>query len=141
MKLEPHHPGLAAAAVAIALVVAGCSDDPRPKPAPVPTPKSSTAPPAPETQATPAPVPAPDKPVAGNPLATGDRALADKVKAALTATPELNAHRIDVTARNGTVTLFGTAETKAQREAAAKAAGAVAGVGSVENKLAIVAGS
>jgi len=48
---------------------------------------------------------------------------------------------IDVVAGNGAITLFGTAETRMKREIAGKVAAGVAGVKSVENKLAIVAGS
>jgi len=136
MKLSQERPGRtllsAIAAGTIALAAAGCSDEPKPKPAAAP-------PAAPAPQASPAP--APEKPAAESSQVNPDEALAARVKSALAATAGLNAHRIDVTAKGGAVTLFGTAETKAQREAAAKAAAAVTGVGSVENKLAVVAGS
>lgn len=73
--------------------------------------------------------------------ASANAALAAKVKDALGATKGLNAHAIDVTAADGVVTLFGTADTAALREKATQVAGGVQGVKSVENKLAIVKGS
>lgn len=124
----------AVAAGVIALAIPGCGDEPKPKPKPA----TSTPPPAPspETKAAPAPV----KPAAVDAQAD-DQALAALVKSALAAEKNLNAHGIDVVAKGGVVTLFGTTETKARRETAAKIAAAVTGVKSVENKLAVVAGS
>ena len=82
----------------------------------------------------------PDKP-AESPQASADKDLAGKVKSALLAERGLNAHGIDVVAKNGAITLYGTTETPARRDTAARIAGNVAGVKSVENKLAVVAGS
>ena len=48
---------------------------------------------------------------------------------------------ITVTADSGVVTLYGTADTADQRAKAGMIAAGVAGVKSVNNKLAIVAGS
>ncbi len=124
----------AVTSAAVALSLYGCGDEPPPKPV------TKTAPPvapSPEAKA----APAPEKPATASSQADADQALAARVKSALAATTGLNAHQIDVTAKSGAVTLFGTAETKAQREAAGKSAAAVAGVMSVENKLAVVAGS
>lgn len=123
----------AAAAGAIALAVSGCGDEQKPKltVTTVPPPAAPQA----ETK------PAPDKPAAETAQATNDQVLAAKVKSALVAAPGLNSHRIDVTVKDGSVTLFGTAESRQQLEAAAKVAAAVAGVKSVDNKLALVAGS
>jgi hyperosmotically inducible protein len=73
--------------------------------------------------------------------AAADKELAGRVKAALAAERGLNAHGIDVTAKDGAVTLYGTAETRLRRDMAEKIAARVDGVKSVENKLAIVAGS
>jgi hypothetical protein len=83
---------------------------------------------------------APPKP-AEPPQASADKELAGKVKSALLAERGLNAHGIDVVAKDGVITLYGTAETPARRDTAARIAGNVAGVKSVENKLAVVAGS
>jgi len=133
MKLSTQRTGrfLIAAVLAGAIGLPGCGEGPAPKPATKP------APPPPQAAAKPAPEP----PAAATPQAESDRALAAKVKSALGAEPRLNAHRVDVVARDGAVTLFGTTESREQQEMAAKLAAAVAGVKSVENKLAIVAGS
>ena len=94
----------------------------------------TTLPPEPAVVAT------PEKP-AEPPQASADKELAGKVKSALVNERGLNGHEIDVVARDGVVTLFGTASTPGRRETAARVAGSVAGVKSVENKLAVVAGS
>ena len=138
MKLSEKRPGgfLLSTMMAgvIALSLPGCGEEPPPKPAAKSVPQAS---PPPEAKAAPAPV----KPAVADAQATSDQTLAERIKSALGAAPGLNAHRIDITVKDGVVTLFGTAETKAQRETAGKAAAAVPGVKSVENKLAIVAGS
>ena len=72
---------------------------------------------------------------------SADKELAGRVKSALVAERNLNAHGIDVVAKDGAVTLFGTAETRMRRDLAEKVAGRVEGVKSVDNKLAVVAGS
>lgn len=73
--------------------------------------------------------------------ANEDTALAAKVKSALMADPALKMLAIDVGASGGVVTLFGTANTAANRDKAARVAADVPGVKSVDNKLVIVAGS
>jgi len=70
-----------------------------------------------------------------------DKALADKVKAALVATPGLKDLGFDVRSSNGDVTLFGSADTQAQRHKAEKVAAGVPGVHSVTDELQIVRGS
>ena len=70
-----------------------------------------------------------------------DAALAAKVKAALGADPALKLLAIDARASGGAVTLYGTANTRARRDKAAKVASGVPGVKSVKNELVIVAGS
>ncbi len=125
----------ALAAAVIALAVSACGDEPRPRPKVA----AKTPPPPAAPQAEPMKA-LPDKLVVVD-AGAADQALADRVKSALSAAPGLNAHRIDIAVKDGAVTLFGTAETKAQHEAAGKAAAAVSGVKSVENKLAVVAGS
>jgi len=67
--------------------------------------------------------------------------LAASVKDALLDAKALNAHDIDVVAKRGVVTLFGTTKTHALRSMAEKVAARVGGVTLVENKLAVVAGS
>ena len=69
-----------------------------------------------------------------------DRALARRVKDALVA-KDLKAHGIDITADNGVVTLFGTADSLASRKLAGDIASGIEGVTSVENRLVVASGS
>jgi len=115
-------------AALLALTLAGCGDK-----APPPKPVALTAP----VELTPAPVQKP----AEDPQAAADKALAASVKDALLDAKALNAHDIDVVAKQGVVTLFGTTKTHALRSMAEKVAARVGGVTLVENKLAVVAGS
>ena len=63
------------------------------------------------------------------------------MKRALEQDAKIQAAAIDVTANNGSVTLWGTAATAAERTRAAAAAAKVDGVKTVENKIAVVKGS
>lgn len=104
--------------------------------------------PAPQAQQAPAegkieiakanPVEAP-KPV--EPAVDENKLLAGKVKSALGADARLKMLAIDASASDGVVTLYGTADNKANRDKAAKVASGVPGVKSVKNELVIVAGS
>ncbi|HET9403547.1 MAG TPA: BON domain-containing protein [Burkholderiales bacterium] len=139
MKLRARMTGqrllTALTAAAVALAVSACGDEPRPRPK-----VAAKAPPPPAIpQAEPMKA-LPDKPVVVDAQAANQE-LAARVKSALAAEKNLNAHGIDVVAQDGVVTLFGTAETKARRETASRIAAAVTGVKSVDNKLAVVAGS
>ena len=125
-----------ALAVGLAFGLAGCGEDP-PPPKPVARAPATSPPPAPQAEDKPAP--AAKSAEAGR--AAADSALAARVKEALLAEKSLNAHGIDVGARDGVVTLFGTVESKARLEQATKIAGGVEGARSVENKLVVVAGS
>jgi len=80
------------------------------------------------------------KPVAP-PAVDENKALAGKVKSALGADPALKMLAIDAGASDGVVTLYGTANTKKNRDKAGKVASGVPGVKSVKNELVIVAGS
>jgi hyperosmotically inducible protein len=122
-------------AVMLALGLTACGEKAPPPPVAMVAPPAITVGPAPEIRTTP-PQKAPEPP-----QAAADRALALKVKDALVREPLINGHGIDVVARNGVVTLFGTAETRMKRDVAGNVASNVAGVVSVENKLAVVAGS
>ncbi|HXV11826.1 MAG TPA: BON domain-containing protein [Burkholderiales bacterium] len=73
--------------------------------------------------------------------ATGDQALAARVKAAIAADPALQSLTVDVNAADGVITLFGTADTPANSHQAAMLALNVEGVRSVRNKIVIVRGS
>jgi len=135
MKFHSRNSSCVMTAALLAFALSGCGQEPPPKPAvkvvPVPTPLAAQD----AAKAEPA------KPSAEAARAAADKALAGRVKAALTAERSLNAHGIDVVARNGTVTLYGTAETRMRRDMAETIAARVDGVKAVENKLAIVAGS
>jgi hypothetical protein len=122
-----------------ALSLAACGNEPAPKPAPKPAPPAAEVPPA----AAPAPAPiakAPEAPKP-DPRADPNRELAERVKRALEGEAKIQAAGIDVTAADGTVTLWGTAATAAERERAARTAGKIDGVKSVQNKIAVVKGS
>lgn len=88
----------------------------------------------------PAAEPAP-KPAAPAPKENADAALAKNIKAALVADPAVNALEIDVVVSDGVATLYGTAASQKLRQLAATVAAAVPGVRSVNNKLAVAAGS
>lgn len=122
------------AALAIA-ALAACGGEPPP---PVAM-KAEPAPaPAPQAKAPEAPKPAPK---AEEPKPDPNKELAQRVKRALEQDAKIQAAAIDVTASNGTVTLWGTAATQGERNRAGAAAAKVDGVKTVENKLAIVKGS
>lgn len=130
---RPYRYVIATAAAAVAL--SGCGKEEAPKPSAAPVPPPAVAAPAPGQPGQPA------QPAAAGGQADSDRTLAAQVKSVLTKEPNIKAHQIDVVARDGKVTLFGTVETPALREAAQKLAAAVAGVKSVDSKLVVVAGS
>lgn len=135
MKLDPRHPASILMATLLAFAFSGCGREPPPKPVvkDVPVAVAPVDQDAGKAEAA--------KEAAGAARAAADKELAGRVKAALVAERGLNAHGIDVTAKDGAVTLYGTAETRLRRDMAEKIAARVAGVKSVENKLAIVAGS
>lgn len=123
-----------------ALGLAACGREPPPAPAAKASPPPPPAAKA-DAKADPAREAAAKEAAAKAAAASTDAALAAKVKEALGATKGLNAHAIDVTAADGVVTLFGTADTPALRDKATQVAAGVQGVKAVENKLAIVKGS
>src|SRR5262245_7248410 len=137
MKANGTTPGSRAAwmvvAGLLALALAACDRKAPTPPAPKVVVPTLPAGPPPVVVATPKP--------AEPPQASADKELAGKVKSALLAERGLNAHAIDVVAKDGVITLYGTTETPARRDTAGKVAGNVAGVKSVDNKLAVVAGS
>jgi len=122
--------------VVSAFALIACSQDAPPKPAAKPAAEA----PAPITAAPPPPPPAPvAKPEP--PAPDLNKELAERVKRALEGEAKIQAAGIDVTAKDGTVTLWGTTTTAAEKARAARAAAKVDGVKAVENKLAIVKGS
>jgi len=64
-----------------------------------------------------------------------DTALAAKVKAALIASEEAKARRVEVETRSGVVTLTGFADTRQEADAAVRAARGVSGVKSVTDAI------
>jgi osmotically-inducible protein OsmY len=72
---------------------------------------------------------------------TADKALALQVMRALEKEDRMQAAAIDVTAKDGVVTLWGTATSQDERQRASRAAYRVIGVKRVENNLAISSGS
>jgi len=84
---------------------------------------------------------APGTNLAAAPSPVADKTLAVNVKAALMASAALNATTIEVSARDGVVTLSGTTNTSTRRDLAGYLALRVDGVVSVRNRIAIVANS
>lgn len=70
-----------------------------------------------------------------------DSELAARIRAALSADPILKSLPIDVEASNGIVTLYGSADTPANRDKATEVASRVPGVSGVINKMTVVSGS
>jgi hypothetical protein len=143
MKLDTRKPACILAATLLAFAFSGCGKEPPPKPAVnvVPVPALPAAPDLAKAEAAKAEATKRAAEAAVAARAAADKELAGRVKTALVAERTLNAHGIDVTAKDGAVTLYGTAETRVRRDMAEKIAARVDGVKSVENKLAIVAGS
>jgi hypothetical protein len=111
----------------------GCGDS-----APPPQPAAPATPP-PQAAAPQAPKPEPKAPEAPKP--DPNKELASRVKQALEGEAKIQAAAIDVTAKDGRVTLWGTAATAAERNRAGQIAAKVEGVSSVDNQLKIVKGS
>lgn len=70
-----------------------------------------------------------------------DRMLAVNVKAALMASAALNATTIEVSAKEGVVTLSGTTNTSTRRDLAGYLALRVDGVTAVRNRIAVISNS
>jgi hyperosmotically inducible protein len=119
--------------VVLVIALGACSEPEAPKPAAqpaAPAPQASTpAPQAPEAKAPEAAKPDPNK------------ELAQRVKQALEGDGKVQAAAIDVTAKEGRVSLWGTAATAAERNRAAQIAAKVDGVASVDNQIKVVKGS
>ena len=120
--------------LALALGIAACSDSPPP-----PKPVAQPVTPAPQVQA---PAPKPEaKPVVEAPKPDPNKELAQRVKQALEGDGKVGAGGIDVTAKDGRVSLWGTTATPGERSRAAQIASKVDGVTSVDNQLKVVKGS
>lgn len=128
----------AVAAFACSLALAGCGED-KSTSQPAPQPPAQAAPAPGPIAAAPAPAPAPAPAEAPKPDA--DVALAGAVKAALEADKAVGAQTIDVTAKDGAVTLWGTVPQAERRTLAVKIARGVPGVKSVQDNLQVIKGS
>ena len=120
-------------AATLFLALAACGDStPPPKPAAqpaAPVPQAAAPAKAPEAKAPEAPKPDPNK------------ELAQRVKQALDGDGKVPAGAIDVTAKDGRVSLWGTTPTAGERNRAGEIAAKVAGVASVDNQIKVVKGS
>ena len=70
-----------------------------------------------------------------------DAAIVAKVKSSLLSSSEVEGLDVNVDARNGVVTLSGTADTMAERSSAERIAKSADGVKSVDNKIVIKSGA
>ena len=121
-------------ATALTLALAACGDS-----APPPTPAAQPVTPPPQ-----APAPEPQAPEAKAPEAPKpdpNKELAQRVKRALDSDVRVPSQGIDVTAKDGRVSLWGTTATADERTRAGQIAAKVSGVASVDNQLKVVKGS
>ena len=121
-------------AVALALALAACGDSAPPPPA------KPAAAPAPQAEA-PKPIEPKPEAKAQAPKPDPNKDLAQRVKQALEGEAKIQAAAIDVTAKEGRVTLWGTAATAAERNRAGQVASKVEGVSGVDNQIKVVKGS
>ena len=113
--------------LAVALAACGREESP---PAPQ-DPLASAPPPAPVEQARQAEQSAEqDKPLSST-------SLAQIVRSALESESSLDARRIDIENRDGTIELHGQVESEEQREKAGRIVGSVGGVTGVDNRLTV----
>lgn len=120
-------------AAALFLALAACGDS-----APPPKPAAQPAAPAPQAAA---PAKAPEAKAPEAPKPDPNKALAQRVKQALEGDGKVQAGAIDVTAKEGRVSLWGTTATAGERTRAGQIAAKVDGVASVDNQLKVVKGS
>ena len=123
-------------ALALALALAACGDSTPPA---TPTPAATPAP-SPQAEA-PKPIEPKPEAKAEAPKPDPNKELAQRVKRALEGEAKIQAAGIDVTAKEGRVTLWGTAATAAERNRAGQVASKVDGVSGVDNQIKIVKGS
>jgi hypothetical protein len=121
--------------VASLLALAACGESTPPT-----TPPAATPSPTPQAEA-PKPEPKPEAKAPEAPKPDPNKELAQRVKQALEGEAKIQAAAIDVTAKEGRVTLWGTAATAAERNRAAQVASKVEGVSGVDNQIKIVKGS
>jgi len=120
----------------VGLMVLGlvaCDEAPKPAPKPAAPPPQAAAP-TPPPPPPPVVKPEPPKP-------DPNKELEARVKRALEGEAKIQAAGIDVTAKEGRVTLWGTAATAAERRRAEGVAKKVEGVSAVDNQIKVVKGS
>ena len=120
--------------IAMALALAACGDS-----TPPPKPVAQPVTPAPQVQAPEAPKAPAVKPEAPKP--DPNKELAQRVKQAIDSDGKVQPGAIDVTAKDGRVSLWGTAATAGERNRAGQIAAKVEGVAAVDNQIKIVKGS
>jgi hyperosmotically inducible periplasmic protein len=125
-------------AAALILGLAACGDS---TPPPKPVAQPASPPPQAAAPMAAAPAPAPEAKAPEAPKPDPNRELARRVKQALEGDAKVQAAAIDVTAKEGRVSLWGTAATADERNRAGQIAGKVAGVASVDNQIKVVKGS
>ena len=123
-------------ALAFALALAACGESTPPA---TPTPAATPAP-SPQAEA-PKPIEPKPEAKAEAPKPDPNKELAQRVKQALEGDGKVQVAAIDVTAKEGKVTLWGTAATAAERNRAGQIASKVEGVSGVDNQIKIVKGS
>jgi hypothetical protein len=123
-------------AIAALLALAACGDSTSPEPAK----PAATPAPAPQAEA-PKPEPKPEAKAPEAPKPDPNKELAQRVKRALEGDGKVQVAEIDVTAKDGRVSLWGTAATAGERNRAGQIASKVEGVSSVDNQIKIVKGS
>ena len=123
-------------AVALAFALAACGESTPPAPAK----PAATPAPAPQVEA-PKSEPQPIAKAPEAPKPDPNKELAQRVKQALEGDGKVQVAAIDITAKEGKVTLWGTAATAGERNRAAQIASKVDGVSSVDNQIKIVKGS
>jgi len=121
---------------ALILLLAACGDS-----APPPKPAGQPASPPPQVQAPAPQAKAPEVKPPEAPKPDPNKELAQRVKQALEGDGKVQAAGIDVTAKEGRVSLWGTAATAGERNRAGQIASKVDGVASVDNQIKVVKGS
>jgi hyperosmotically inducible periplasmic protein len=124
-------------AAALSLTLVACGDSAPPPPA-----KPAATPTAPAPQAgAPAAAPAAPETKPEPPKPDPNKELARRVKQALESDSKVPGGAIDVTAKDGRVSLWGTTASAGERNLAGQIAAKVEGVASVDNQIKIVKGS
>ena len=120
--------------LAFALALAACGDS-------TPPPKPVAEPVTPPAQVVTPEAKAPEAKAPEAPKADPNKELAQRVKQAIDSDAKVQPGAIDVTAKDGRVSLWGTTATAGERNRVGQIAAKVEGVASVDNQIKIVKGS